>query len=178
MVSTKFRKPFVECHGKHVSIMGVRYQGGTTCIVDDLFEEDRWKRFTPPARELGLRSVLAYPLSTGRPSALNLYSMLPRAFSPVDRAQGHLFSTLARLSLDSAYQRAAGDTRAENLTEALRTRELIGQAQGILMERERLTADQAFGVLRTASQRMNVKLRSVAEDLVRTGEHPSATPDS
>ncbi len=54
----------------------------------------------------------------------------------------------------------------------MRTRELIGQAQGILMERERITADQAFDVLRRASQHMNTKLRAVAEHLVESGESP------
>ena len=66
--------------------------------------------------------------------------------------------------------------RAGNLTDALRTRELIGQAQGILMERERITADQAFDVLRRASQHMNIKLREVAETLVDTGESPNTGP--
>jgi AmiR/NasT family two-component response regulator len=52
------------------------------------------------------------------------------------------------------------------------TRELIGQAQGILIERERISADQAFHVLRQASQHLNVKLREVARDLIDTGERP------
>ena len=61
---------------------------------------------------------------------------------------------------------------SENLRHALVTRELVGQAQGILMEREHITADQAFGILRRASQNLNVKLREVAQDLVDTGERP------
>ena len=60
----------------------------------------------------------------------------------------------------------------ENLTKALRTRELIGQAQGILMERERITADQAFDILRRASQHLNVRLREIAQNLIETGESP------
>ena len=115
---------------------------------------------------------IAFSLSPERASALNLYARMPQAFGATDRAQGQLFATLARLALDSAEARAADDTRAANLAEALRTRELIGQAQGILMERERITADQAFDVLRRASQRMNVKLREVAVTLVETGETP------
>ena len=51
--------------------------------------------------------------------------------------------------------------------------ELIGQAQGILMERERITAGQAFDILRRASQHLNTKLREVAQELVETGERPS-----
>jgi AmiR/NasT family two-component response regulator len=49
---------------------------------------------------------------------------------------------------------------------------MIGQAQGILMERERITSDQAFDILRRASQHLNVKLRDVAQALVDTGERP------
>lgn len=64
-----------------------------------------------------------------------------------------------------------------NLREALQSRELIGQAQGILMERERITADQAFDVLRRASQHLNRKLRDVAENVVTTGQSPSAGAD-
>jgi AmiR/NasT family two-component response regulator len=56
---------------------------------------------------------------------------------------------------------------------ALGTRETIGQAEGILIERERITADQAFQVLRKASQHLNVKLREVARYVVETGEIPS-----
>ncbi|MGO9148477.1 MAG: ANTAR domain-containing protein [Acidimicrobiales bacterium] len=52
------------------------------------------------------------------------------------------------------------------------TRELIGHAQGILIERERITGDQASNISRQASQRLNVKLREVAQDLVDTGERP------
>jgi AmiR/NasT family two-component response regulator len=57
---------------------------------------------------------------------------------------------------------------------ALGTREVIGQAQGILMERERITPGQAFDILRHASQHLNRKLRDVAQDLVDTGERPEA----
>jgi hypothetical protein len=145
---------------------------GSTFYATDLHEDPRWPTFGRRALALGVRSVLAYSLSADRLSALNLYGRLPAAFGATDRAQGQLFATLARLALDSAEERAADDIRAANLAEALRTRELIGQAQGILMERERITADQAFDVLRRASQHMNIKLRAIAENLVETGESP------
>ena len=61
-----------------------------------------------------------------------------------------------------------------DLEAALVTRELIGRAEGILMERERITSDQAFDVLRRASQRLNVKLKDVAQTLVDTGLDPGA----
>ena len=151
---------------------------GSTFYAQDLADDGRWPTFGPKAVAVGVRSVLSYSLSVERLSALNLYALLPAAFGATDRAQGQLFATLARLALDSAEARAADGQREANLTEALRTRELIGQAQGILMERERITADQAFDVLRRASQRMNVKLRSVAESLVETGESPTSATQS
>jgi ANTAR domain/GAF domain len=144
----------------------------STFYASDLIDDQRWPTFGPSAVASGIRSVLAYSLSDSRPSALNLYARLPAAFGATDRAQGLLFATLAGLALDSAEERAFELERAVNLAEALRTRELIGQAQGILMERERITGEQAFDVLRRASQHMNIKLREVAQTLIETGESP------
>lgn len=147
-------------------------RSGTTVYVSDLIDDDRWPDFAVPAVEAGVRTVFAASLSTGQPAALNLYARLPGAFGASARAQAVLFATLARLALDSVTQRALDAQRTLNLTEALRTRELIGQAQGILIERERITGEQAFDVLRRASQHLNVKLREVAATLVETGESP------
>lgn len=69
-------------------------------------------------------------------------------------------------------------TSEEGLREALQTRTLIGQAQGILMERFELDADQAFSVLRRFSQDSNVRLRDIAELLVRSGTLPQGRPRS
>lgn len=149
---------------------------GTTVYAHDLIDDARWPTFAAAATAAGIRTVLAYPLSVERHSALNLYARLPAAFGATARAQGLLFATLARLAMDSARERAAEADKAHNLTEALRTRELIGQAQGILIERDRITADQAFDVLRRASQNLNIKLREVAETLVETGETPREPP--
>ena len=107
---------------------------------------------------------------------LNLYAPLPAAFGATDRAQASLFAVLAHIALATAQERTDNIERADNLVIALRTRELIGQAQGILIERERITADQAFDVLRRASQHMNIKLRTVAETLIETGETPDTGP--
>lgn len=144
---------------------------GGTFYAQDLLDDDRWPTFAAAAVDAGVRSVLAFSLSPDLPSALNLYAALPAAFGSLDRAQGQLFATLARLALETAEERASGK---RNLLEGLRTRDVIGQAQGILMERDRITAEQAFGVLRRASQHMNVRLLEVAQNLVETGEAPDA----
>jgi GAF domain-containing protein len=141
----------------------------TTVYAHDLTDDDRWPTFAPPAVEAGIRTVLACSLPADGSRVLNLYASLPAAFGATHRAQASLFAALARIALDDA-------AKTDNLVIALRTRELIGQAQGILIERERITADQAFDVLRRASQHMNIKLREVAVSLIETGESPDTGP--
>jgi len=147
--------------------------GGRHPFASDLTDDPRWPTFGPAAARAGIRSALAFSLSEQPVSALNLYARLPAAFGATDRAKGLIFATLAGLALDLAGERADDLLRVANLHEALRTRELIGQAQGILIERERITGDQAFDVLRRASQHLNIKVREVAQTLVETGETPA-----
>ena len=78
-------------------------------------------------------------------------------------AAGELSET--RAALDRVTQ------QVEALKRALVTSRQIGMAVGILMERHRLTTDQAFGFLRDLSQRENVKLRDIAEQIIYTGEY-------
>ncbi len=145
---------------------------GGTAHAADLADDPRWPRFGPAAVTAGIRSALALRLSDRPVSALNLYARLPTAFGATDRAKALIFATLAGIALESAGERAEGEHQIATLHDALRTRELIGQAQGILIERERITADQAFHVLRRASQHLNIKIREVALTLVETGETP------
>jgi AmiR/NasT family two-component response regulator len=63
--------------------------------------------------------------------------------------------------------------KVEGLEEALVSRDVIGQAKGILMERLHLTPDQAFEQLRAASQQHNRKVRDIAAQLAQTGEWPA-----
>ena len=144
-----------------------------TFYAEDLADDARWPKFGPAAAAAGMRSLLAFPLlADDIRAALNLYARFPRAFGATDRAKGLLFAALAGIALGSAHTREGEARRTHGLEEALVTREVIGQAQGILMERERIVADQAFDVLRRASQHLNVKLREVAQLVVETGETP------
>jgi hypothetical protein len=139
----------------------------------DLASDGQWPAFAASAVAMGIRSVLAYPIvNAARGSALNLYAEMPQAFGAADRARGLLLSVFAGLAVAAADEHERAGEREANLRAALQTRELIGQAQGILMERERISSDQAFALLRDSSQHLNVKLRQVAEDLVQTGETP------
>jgi hypothetical protein len=141
--------------------------------ADDLSDDERWPSFGPAATALGVRSLFGLPLRfNDTPGALNLYARYPQAFGVIDRGKAVLLATTADLAFSSAQSLENEERRNTTLHAALATREIIGQAQGILMERERINADQAFDVLRRASQHLNVKLRDVAQDLVDTGERP------
>jgi GAF domain-containing protein len=98
---------------------------------------------------------------------LNTYSIKPDAFDVDDQGVAHILARHAAVALGNA-------RKIENLWLAVDARKRIGQAQGILMERFDLTADQAFAVLLRYSQDNNVKLRVVADRLVETRELPIA----
>jgi GAF domain-containing protein len=141
--------------------------------AEDLSEDTRWGTFGAQAVASGIRSALGLPLSTnGTQGALNLYARYPAAFGSVDRARGAILASLASLALSAAHSHEDEERRSDNLHAALTTREIIGQAQGILMERDRITSEEAFDILRRASQHLNLKLREVARTLVETGERP------
>jgi GAF domain-containing protein len=150
---------------------------GVMVYGDDLSADPRWPNFGPRAGESGIRSALALPLTAnGALGAVNLYATYSSAFGVVDRAKGVILSSLASAALTAAHLYEDEERRIDNLHAALSSREIIGQAQGILMERERIAADQAFDVLRRASQYLNIKLREVAQTLVDTGERPDTGP--
>ena len=142
--------------------------------VSDLSEDARYPAFTAAATAADIRTVLACPISSdGIRGALNLYARLPNTFGATDRAKGTILAALAGAAIASTTRRTDLQSQNVNLQAALVSRELIGQAQGILMERERVSAEQAFDILRRASQHLNEKLRDVAQNLVETGESPN-----
>ncbi|MGW8062028.1 ANTAR domain-containing protein [Streptomyces ziwulingensis] len=110
---------------------------------------------------LGLRSSLSLRLRADRRrlTVLTAYARKPNAFDEAATRVGRLFTAHVSLALDAA-------TVREQLTEAMRTRDLIGQATGILMERKDIDAAGAFDSLVKASQRENVKLRDLARRIV------------
>lgn len=152
---------------------------GTTFYADDLTEDDRWSNFGPQAAAAGVRSVLAMPLpAKDAVATLNLYARYPRAFGVIDRAKGQVLTALAGLALTGPDVHEEEARRRNDMRWALATREVIGTAQGILMERERITSDQAFEILQLASQHLNIKVRQVAQNLVDTGENPQTGPSA
>jgi GAF domain-containing protein len=136
-----------------------------TFLSQDISRDERWPRWGPKAAALGFASLLAVRMGTDLAAvgALNLYSSRVRDYTSEELAFAHLFANQAAAALTQANQ-------IQTLRQAVDARTLIGQAQGILMERYSLDAAQAFSVLRRYSQAHNVKLRTVAEELVESRE--------
>jgi putative methionine-R-sulfoxide reductase with GAF domain len=141
--------------------------GQVLVSVPDMDCEVRWPQFAAAACRLNVQSMLCMPLAVGgqRMGALSLYGAQRRAFGEASERLARLCALLC--------SRALGDAlRSDQLRRALAGRDLIGQAKGILMERHRLTADQAFDRLSAASQSLNLRMAAVAEHLTATGELP------
>jgi hypothetical protein len=147
---------------------------------DELAADSRWPQLVAAVAAAGfVASAMASPIVDERDpgtafGSINNYSTSIGAFDEEARDCVMLLSAHLGAVLTLAARAADADTTTMQLTEAVESRDVIGQAKGILMERQRLTADQAFDVLKRASQRLNRRLRDVAGDLTRTGE--IATP--
>lgn len=141
----------------------------STYVSQDLGRDPRWPTWGPLAADLGLGSLLATRLVVGERvlGALNLYDAGEREFTTEDRDMAEVFAVHAATALIAVQER-------EHLRAGMNARTLIGQAQGILMERFDIDADHAFAVLRRYSQAQNLKLRAVAEDVVRHRVLPTA----
>jgi GAF domain-containing protein len=138
-----------------------------TVRSDDLTNEPRWPQYAAAAVERGLRSMLSFQLFIDGDTlgALNLYADKPNAFDDDAEDAGLLLASHAAVAI-------SGKRAEANLRTALESRDVIGQAKGILMERFKLNADQAFQVLVAVSQHQHRKLRDVADDLASTGDLP------
>ncbi|MBO0813308.1 MAG: GAF and ANTAR domain-containing protein [Microlunatus sp.] len=141
-----------------------------TFFVDNMFTDTRWPRWTPEATRLGIGSTLSVLLDApaGQSHAsLNLYAEKPYAFDPTDLAIASIYARHAGTAL--------GMARAhDQMSAAMHSRQIIGVAQGILIQRFGLTLDSSFEVLRRYSQDHNIKLRTIAQNLVNAGGLPKA----
>jgi GAF domain-containing protein len=136
-------------------------------VIDDLEEDPRWPAYREKALGLGVRSTMSFRLflEDDTLGALNFVSQEPGAFDRRNRHLGQVFAAHAAVAMRAALTDA-------DLHEALDSRDVIGQAKGVLMARELLTSDQAFQRLREISNRENRKLRDVAKTIADTGDVP------
>lgn len=142
-----------------------------TVVVADLPADERWPRLAPHAATLGVRSTLSFQLYVHGDNlgALDLYSGDADAFGEDSVLIGDLFARHASVALAHAGQ-------VRHLNHALASRDVIGQAKGILMQRDGLTAQDAFAMLVRVSQETNLKLVDVAgwlaDEVEKRAERP------
>lgn len=142
-------------------------------VIPDTATDPRWPRWGPAVHELGIRSVLSIHLFTANRvlGALNLYDATARSYTEEEILACRVVAAHASVAL-------AGMRVEQDLWRAVDSRHLIGQAQGMLMERYSINSEQAFSVLRRYSQNHNLKLTVVAEHLVTTSQLPGSDEDA
>lgn len=131
----------------------------------DLANDERYPRYAPVAVAAGIRAqagIRLFETPQDAQGALNLYSQSVGAFRDVQLAE--LFRHQAATAIRYA-------SEVDDLREAMLTRQVIGQAVGIIMERYELPDARAFAFLTRLSNERNVKLRLIAQELVAASEH-------
>ncbi|OBH67385.1 response regulator receiver protein [Mycobacterium mantenii] len=135
--------------------------------IADLYVDQRWLRYRRYALEqTPIRSVLSFELFIDGSSmaALNFYADAPRAFSAESVELGTVYAT--HIALAWSMMR-----RQDQFRSALASRDTIGQAKGVIMERFNLDAVEAFELLTRLSQQSNTRLVDIAAALI-DAEHP------
>ncbi|WP_426765247.1 ANTAR domain-containing protein [Pseudarthrobacter sp. 1G09] len=139
-----------------------------TMHVQDLREETRWPDYAAAATHQGAQSVLAMPLQLEGEDrgVLVLYSGQPQAFSADAVAMAEAFTKQAAKGLALTLRMAKLQDTKDGMTAAMQTRTVIDLATGAIMAQNRCSQDEAFKVLREASNSRNMKLRDVASLVV------------
>ncbi len=137
-------------------------------VSGDLSADTRWPQWSAQAwSEFGMRSVMSIRLSTETThfGAITLFSRSRDAFAPEPQTGVVAFAAIASAALQAARTR-------EQLESSLESRAIIGQAQGVIMERFHVDAREAFDMLKRVSQQANLRLREFADETVCTRDHP------
>jgi GAF domain-containing protein len=153
---------------------------GRLVRIDDTADQERWPRFEELAASRGIRSCLALPLVAEGKSvgALNLYARSAAAFGTTEVLRAQSFADNASGAVAIALRLASYAALTDQLRSSLASRTVIDQALGVIMAQQRCTQEQAFAILRAASQNTNVKLRDIASAIVTgvSGEQPQPPP--
>jgi GAF domain-containing protein len=141
---------------------------GNQTRIESMILETRWPLFVPRAKDKGILSTWSFPLTVrGRSiGALNLYSRELDGFKNSDENIAKTFAMHASTVLSNAIAYSTSAQLTGQLREALESRQLIGEATGILIERLSCGRETAFNHLRRTSNNTNVKLKEVAQGVV------------
>jgi transcriptional regulator with GAF, ATPase, and Fis domain len=134
---------------------------------NDLGNEARWPRFARAAVQAGVASMLSFHLYTHKTQlgALNMFGRKPDGFGAEAETLGAMLATHAAIAVMAA-------NKEHQFRSALASRDIIGQAKGMVMERFNVDAVRAFELLTKLSQDTNTRVADIAADIVaRAGSH-------
>lgn len=134
--------------------------------TDDFRDEVRWPQYSPAVVEVGVLSGISFKLFTADQTAgaLNFFGFKPHTWSNEDETIGGVLAAQATAAI-------LANQHGRQLETALLTRDRIGQAKGIIMERYQVDDIRAFDMLRVLSQESNTKLAEVAAKVIDTRHH-------
>jgi hypothetical protein len=145
-------------------------------VTSNLIADARWPRLSGLSPSSAARGVISFGLvSSGvTDGVLTLYSTLDSSFGDQAVRIADILAAHTAITLGRTVDRLTYEARSEAWQRALASRDAIGQAKGILMHQQSVTADEAFHLLRETSQLLNTKLHRVAEHVVSHGRLPEA----
>jgi len=145
------------------------YRDGKVHTIESTLEPGPWQEFRDSAAKHGVLSTMSLPLVThdGPIGAMNMYAETENAFTDVDRDVGELFAAQAAFLLANAQAYWDARTLSENLEQAMVSRATIEQAKGIIMTTIGCGPDEAMQSLIRQSQDQNIKVRDLAQEIVR-----------
>ncbi|WP_171027567.1 GAF and ANTAR domain-containing protein [Pseudarthrobacter sp. NamE2] len=137
-------------------------------IIQDTRQETRWPKWTAAVADLPLRSVLSAPLTTEgrRIGALKVYSPSPLVFDDHSVFMIERLASPAAVILGHARDREATQRLSSQLAEALSNRDMISKAQGILIERMKISSPEALTMMLSTSREEDKPLQEVAREIV------------
>ncbi|SHM79428.1 GAF and ANTAR domain-containing protein [Actinacidiphila paucisporea] len=152
---------------------------GHEVSVPDMLDEGRWGSYPAYAVAMGTHSSMSFPIAprTHTAGALNLYADRVRGFADADLPALRSVASQATGAIALAQRVADIEGFNGELQDALRSRAVIDQAMGVIMAQQRCTHQEAFDILRSASQHRNIKIRDLCAELISRFGEPSDPPD-
>jgi GAF domain-containing protein len=151
----------------------------TTVLLADTDTDRRWPRYSVSLAAAGYRSVLGVPIELGETAAaaLNFFAPATGLFTEEAVAEAVVFTQTAGQSLRLALRIVTAELLADDLKTAMKSRTDIDLACGMIMTQNRCTQEQAYQFLLKASNNRNIKLHTLAEDIIRrlSGSGKTAT---
>lgn len=142
---------------------------GTPTLLEDAATDQQWPKYVKNLSFMGVTSALGVPMALGNDAAaaLNFFAMEPGRFGKPVVEEALVFADMAAQALRIALRIAAAELLVRDLTSAMERRTVIDQVCGMIMAQNNCSQDEAFAVLQKASQHRNIKLHSLAEEIVR-----------